>query len=111
MRTPTAAELMQAWERGSEVTAAARSLYLLGASCNELDGDALLHLPLGRRDTLLLQMHARLFGRRLESVAACPACGTLVEAEFDAQTLQVGECDAQHGPPAVLELHSTAHDA
>jgi len=110
VRTPTAAELMQAWERGSEASAAARSLHLLSASCDELDGEALLHLPLGRHDALLLQMHTRLFGRRLDSVAACPACGAPVEAEFDAQALRLEEHEAQDGLSAALELHSSAHD-
>jgi len=87
MRTPTAAEWLQAWERGGAASAAARSLYLLGTGDDTLDDAALLRLPLGRRDALLLRLHARLFGCRLDGVARCPACGATVETSFDADAL------------------------
>lgn len=107
MRTPTAAEWLQAWERGGDASAAARSLYLLGAS-DDFDDDALLHLPLGQRDALLLRLRARLFGRRIEGVAACPACGRMVEAGFDADALLLGQ-EGAVATPGEFEWHSPAY--
>jgi hypothetical protein len=109
MRTPAASELLQVWERGSDVAAVTRGLYLLSVSCDGLDGDGLLHLPLGRRDALLLQLHARLFGRQLDGVAQCPACGAAVEASFDADALLI-EPDAANEVARVMELHVPTHD-
>ncbi len=90
MHTPSASELMRAWERGAESSAAARGLWLLEASCEDLDAESLLALPLGRRDALLLDLRERLFGRRMHGVACCPACGASVEADFDVDALRQG---------------------
>jgi hypothetical protein len=110
MRAPTAAEWLHAWERGGDASAAARSLYLLGTSDEALDDEALLRLPLGRRDALLLKLHARLFGRRLDGVAQCPACGATVEAGFDADALLLDPGDGSTASAGVHELQSAAHD-
>jgi len=109
MRTPTAAEWLQAWERGGDASAAARSLYLLGASDDALDDETLLRLPLGRRDALLLRLHARLFGRRLDGVAQCPACGAAAEAGFDADDLLLEPGDGVAVSAGGHELQSAAH--
>ncbi len=109
MHTPSASELLQAWERGAESSAAACGLWLLDASCEDLDAESLLSLPLGRRDALLLDLRERLFGRRIDGVACCPACGATVEASFDVGALRqggqagIGTTDA-HGM-STRELH------
>jgi uncharacterized protein (UPF0212 family) len=82
MRTPTPAQLLQVWERASGPSAAARGLLLLGCSCDEYSAEALAALPLGRRDALLLQLRARLFGAGIDTVANCPQCAATVEATF-----------------------------
>jgi hypothetical protein len=82
MRTPTPAQLLQAWERGGEASATTCCLALLDAGCDEFTAEALASLPLGRRDTLLLQLRSRLFGDDVCGVATCPACGATVEATF-----------------------------
>lgn len=109
MRTPTAAAWLQVWERGGEASAAARSLHLLRASDDALDDEALLRLPLGRRDALLLRLHARLFGRRLDGVARCLACGAMVEAGFDADALLLAPEDGDAVSAPTHELQSAAH--
>ncbi|RUL78936.1 hypothetical protein [Dyella choica] len=91
MRTPAASDLLQAWERGGDYGAAARSLVLLRLCSDEPDDDVLAQLPLGRRDALLLQLYARLFGRQLDGVAQCPACHARVEIGFDADALRVAQ--------------------
>ena len=103
MRTPTASELLQAWERGGEYGPAARSLVLLRLYSDELDDEALAHVPLGQRDALLLQLYARLFGRQLDGVTQCPACHARVEIDFDADALQVAQT-SDVGTPRTLEL-------
>lgn len=82
MRTPSPAQLLEAWERGGGQPAAARGLLLLGISCDEQPAETLPRLPLGRRDALLLQLRQRLFGTGIDSVAHCPQCATLVEVSF-----------------------------
>jgi len=108
MHAPTAADWLRTWERGGDASAAARGLYLLGGSEAALGDEALLCLPLGRRDMLLLRLHARLFGRRLDSVAPCPACGAVVEAGFDADALLVEQGDTAT-TTGVFELQSATH--
>lgn len=112
MRTPTAAQLLRAWEIGCPASTAVRALELLGVSYDGLDAMRLLAMPLGRRDALLLQLHRHLFGGRLDSVAQCPACGATVEASFDADALQlknVADDETQETAP-MLEWHSAAND-
>ena len=82
MHTPTPAQWLQVWERGGELSAAARSLLLLGCSCDEYSAEALAALPVGRRDALLLQLRARLFGEVIDVVASCPHCAAPIEASF-----------------------------
>ena len=88
MHTPSASELLQAWERGAESSAAGCGLWLLDACCDDLDAESLLTLSLGRRDALLLDLRERLFGRLIEGVACCPACGASVEASFNVAALR-----------------------
>lgn len=112
MRTPTAAQLLRAWEYGSTASNAVRAMELLGVSYDGLDARRLLAMPLGQRDTLLLQLHRHLFGGRLDSVAQCPACGATVEASFDADALQLehGSDDGSQDGTRVLEWHAMSGD-
>jgi hypothetical protein len=90
MHTPSASQLLQTWERGAEASAAARGIGLLDASCEDLDMESLLALPLGQRDALLLDLRKRLFGRWMHGVAHCPACGATVEVDMDVDSLRQG---------------------
>jgi hypothetical protein len=90
MHTPSASALLQAWEKGAEASSAARGIWLLEASCEDLDVDALLGLPLGKRDALLIDLRKRLFGRHMQSIARCPACGETAEADLDTDGLAQG---------------------
>jgi uncharacterized protein (UPF0212 family) len=82
MRTPTPAQLLQVWERGDGPSAATCGLLLLGSSCDESSAETLAALPLGRRDALLLELRARLFGAEIDVVTSCPQCAGTVEATF-----------------------------
>src|SRR5262245_49401300 len=95
MRTPTAAELLDLWERASPASDAVRAELLL-AALGEQDA-ASASLPLGRRDALLMERHARLLGARVEGLATCPACDAQVELEFSLAALE------HEVPPAAVE--------
>lgn len=106
MRTPTPAQLLQLWERGSGASATTCGLLLLGCSCDEYAAQALAALPLGRRDALLLQLRARLFGDEICSVASCPHCAATVEATFRCADLLLTSPD---NDTATLEHVSPTH--
>ena len=99
MRTPTPAQLLQVWERGSGPSAATCGLLLLGCSCDECSAEMLAALPLGRRDALLLQLRARLFGDEICSVASCPQCAAMVEAAFRCDDLLLTPPDTDTAMP------------
>ncbi|SFS14393.1 hypothetical protein SAMN05216570_3078 [Dyella sp. OK004] len=110
MRTPSASELLHVWERGGVQSAVARGLALLDICCGENVPEALAGMPLGRRDALLLQLRARLFGTQLNGVASCPACGAMVEASFDCDGLLAVQGDAGDDAARILTLHSSVDD-
>ncbi|MDE2154823.1 MAG: hypothetical protein KGJ32_02850 [Xanthomonadaceae bacterium] len=107
MRTPTPAQLLQVWERGGGQSAAACSLLLLGTSCEECSAEAIAALPLGRRDALLLQLRARLFGAEICGVANCPQCAASVEATFRCDDLRLIPDDADDAAPEAGHLLSS----
>ncbi|TAM62905.1 MAG: hypothetical protein EPN49_03155 [Rhodanobacter sp.] len=108
MRTPTPAQLLQVWERGGGQSAAACGLLLLGIGCDEYSAEAIAALPLGRRDALLLQLRARLFGAEICGVADCPQCAAAVEATFRCEDLLSAQ-DACAASAASFEHVSPAH--
>lgn len=110
MRTPTASELLNVWERALDATAAARGLLMLRLTDEAQDESAWLDLPLGRRDARLLQLHARLFGHALQGVAMCPACQSTVELALDCGALQLSAWEQAGMAGPVLELHPTGRD-
>ncbi|MDY7092001.1 MAG: hypothetical protein SX243_03430 [Acidobacteriota bacterium] len=79
------AQLLDLWEAsggGSGAPGAGgarRSLALLRAAHPENTSEELAALPLGECHQRLLQLRARLFGDRLESVSSCPECGEELE--------------------------------
>lgn len=83
MRTPTPSQLLQAWEQGCDQGPASRALVLLAGTRDPGDADDLASMPIGRRDHLLLQLHARLFGPTITGLAGCPHCHAVVETALD----------------------------
>src|SRR5688572_15304413 len=90
MRTPAAGELLALYERWEGESPARRALALLAAA-SDRPRDELAELPVGRRDAELLRLRERLFGPRVVSTAACPACGERVELDFDVGGVRVPE--------------------
>lgn len=66
-----------------------RALRLLAAALPGESPDHLAQLSIGQRDNALLNLRARVFGRRMEALALCPACGETLEMVLDAEDLRV----------------------
>lgn len=107
MRAPTPARLLQVWERGCDRPGAARALLLLEAANEDADADALAALPVGRRNAMLIELHARLFREQIVGLARCPECQIEVEAAFACEDL-LAAADTAGDDPA-LPPANTAH--
>jgi hypothetical protein len=75
---------------------------LLACALPERSAAELWGLGIGRRDALLLDLRRCLFGRALELVGACPACGELLECSLDIEMLR-GEQGAYAAEPCELD--------
>lgn len=64
--------------------------------------DEVARLPLGRRDALLLELHAALAGPVLEATARCPACDE--HAEFAVHAAELLERGAAGTTPVPVEV-------
>lgn len=105
MRTPAAGELLALYERWDGSSPARRALALLAAA-SDRPPDDLAEWPVGQRDAELLRLRERLFGPRVVSTGACPACGERVELDFELAGVRV---DAEPPPgPLALEVEGYA---
>lgn len=80
-------QIIKAWERCHGVLEPARALVPLEMSMPEKSTECLLALPLHERNTLLLSVRARTFGRWIDASSACPACGEQLEFRADTDRL------------------------
>ena len=87
MRTPAAAELLDAWEGALSQPPVGRALALLALVCPEASAEELARLSVGRRDGRLLQLRQRLFGSELCIVTSCPACGTHLQSSLSVDAI------------------------
>ena len=87
------ADLLKAWERGLTQPPALRALTLLGAAYVDSAADELASMSIGERDRLLLDLREQTFGASLNATTRCPACGEMLEMNFDVSEVRVG------GPP------------
>ena len=84
MRTELDAEaLLRLWECGLGQPPGARGEALLRALSEDIEPA----LTLGECNTRLVALHADLFGRELELISHCPACGTVVQFNADCEAL------------------------
>ena len=84
MRTELDAEaLLRLWECGLGQPPGARDDALLRALSEDIEPA----LTLGECNTRLVALHADLFGRELELMSHCPACGTVVQFTADCEAL------------------------
>ena len=88
MRTLSASELLDAWERGVAQHPLERALTLLAAARPEMTPEALAALSVGCRDADLFSLRELTFGPHLVSVTDCPQCAERLELELDVSELR-----------------------
>jgi hypothetical protein len=101
MRTLTASQILDVWERGHAAAPAERTLILLMAATGD-SWDDLAALPIGVRDSRLLHLRAAIFGSRMDGVATCPACDERLELMLDVGDLLAG---AAHESAESMVIH------
>jgi hypothetical protein len=89
MRSLSADELLDVWERGLDQGPIERALGLLTAGCSDLPEGTLTGIPIGERDGRLLSLREQVFGPDMETVARCPACSELLETTLRVSDLRV----------------------
>ncbi|TGX52351.1 hypothetical protein E5A73_16285 [Sphingomonas gei] len=89
--------LIHIWECGDDLSPPRRGLLLLGAALPDTDPAELAELPIGRRDTALLDLGDRLFGADIACIAACPACGERIDLAFASDAIR-----AEAGTPGAI---------
>lgn len=104
MRSLSAAQLIEVWERGMNEHSIDRALTLLSACCDE-SRTALADLSIGRRDARLIEVYERLFGPELEAFAQCTACGERLEYRLSTRELSL---PAQEPEPLTVEVENTS---
>lgn len=88
MRPLSAAQLLDAWERGLSEPVCRRVLPLLAAAAPDVSGESAALLTIGERDRWLLTLREWTFGSQLESVANCSACSERLEWTIDTRELR-----------------------
>ena len=91
MRPPSAAALLDVWERGLKQSAINRALTLLQAVYPEHSAEELVELSTGERDSRLLQVRQMLFGEQLTNTTRCPRCSEQLEWESEVADLCVSD--------------------
>ena len=101
MRQLEAVATLALWQAAEGRPPVQRAL-VLAAGDGEDPADV-VHLPLGRRDARLLDLHAALGGRLLEATAECPACGEPAELSVDPADLAAVEDRAADPRPIEVD--------
>lgn len=95
--------LLHAWETLHGADDVARPLGLLQAVWPQADPGVWRQASLGQRDACLFLLQSSLFGDRLSTIAACPACGERLESHLQVRDL-CPDAPSLPGPSAPLEL-------
>ena len=94
MRTITAAELLNIWDRGISDGSLRRALDLLAAAFPGISPEDLAREPVGERDRRLLALREELFGTTIASTVFCPGCGERFDMSFPVDDIRVPKLDA-----------------
>ena len=105
MRTPTARDLLQAWDDGRRASSAERAMLLVKTVRDE-SAAALSAMPLGWVSARLLELRAALIGPRLTAIVNCHACDAVIETGLDVRELtSLSPSDSAADPPAPIEVN------
>ena len=107
MRTLSAPELLDVWERGNVQSSVHRALLLLSAACPEASADSLTKLSICERDARLLTLREWTFGSQLIGIATCPDCRERLELTFNVDDIQVAP---ESGPTGELTIDVAGYD-
>jgi hypothetical protein len=99
MRTLTASQILDVWDRGRSANAVERALILLAAATND-SWERLAALPIGRRDSWLLELRAAIFGAPMDGIVTCRACNERLDLTLDVDELLAGA--ARESPEKLL---------
>jgi hypothetical protein len=91
-------ELLTVWERGEGSTALERGLLLLSCCLPDDSWAQLAAVPIGKRNTLLVELRGATLGTTLRCFAVCPGCGGQLEFEINADDLCLAAAPEQNGP-------------
>jgi hypothetical protein len=103
MRPLSAAQLLDAWERGLSAPKCRRALPLLAAASLDSSTETAAALTIGERDRSLLTLREWTFGQQLASVAICPKCSERLEWMIDTRVLRVSP-EAELSAAASFEI-------
>jgi hypothetical protein len=87
MRTLSASELLDVWEKGQSQHPLDRAITLLEKVCPEKSREELIRLNLGQRDALLFNLRKLFFGPRLDTYSECPICRTGLEISLNIEDI------------------------
>lgn len=82
-----AARIVELSERGAALRPGRRAALLMAAAFPGVEEAALLRIPLGTRDRLLMRIRAQLFGRELAAHHGCAECGEDFELSLTAEDI------------------------
>jgi hypothetical protein len=79
MRSLSAADILDVWDRHEGLHPLLRAQALLGVAFPERDADALADLTVGERDARLFALRRRSFGSAMKGYGECLVCGERIE--------------------------------
>lgn len=104
MRALSGPDYLIVWERGLYLHPIDQALLLLKYASPETSYENLADLPLGRRNTALIELHRLCFGPMLQGWTSCSHCGERLEFELDSRTLtkRTESSEMSSGDPIVI---------
>jgi hypothetical protein len=120
MRTLSASEILDVWERGYNKPFYLQAILLLIAACPDEPVDALTSLSIGSRDARLLTLREWTFGPALKGKIQCPECletvefntsvsdikGTFQESRYDTFTTAIDGYKVEFRLPCTNDLEA-----
>lgn len=94
MRSLSASELLDAWERALAHSALERPLTLLAAATDQAR-DEIAEWSIGARNAKLLELRAQVFGDQANAVTNCPACSERLEMNLRVSDFRVPSASSQ----------------
>lgn len=90
MRSLSAQDVLEIWERSQGGSATAKALTLFSAACPEMTRQELMAVPVGQRDRRLIELREKTFGSTLQNITECPKCDATLEFALDTEDLRRG---------------------